>query len=94
MPSQIDKLEALASHLLDGFLQLRQRYALLEPMLFNQKLELEVLESKPEGSTLFDSLFFLAVFRILLNIPRIDTPERRVFTMLFHSLRILLFVTH
>ena len=38
MPSQIDKLEALASHLLDGFLQLRQRYALLEPMLFNQNV--------------------------------------------------------
>ena len=35
MPSQTARLEALASHLLDGFLQLRQRYALLEPMLFN-----------------------------------------------------------
>lgn len=36
MSSQIDKLEAHTAHLLDAFIQLRERYALLEPMLFSE----------------------------------------------------------
>ena len=36
MPTQIEKLEARAAHLLDAFIQLRERYALLEPMLFSE----------------------------------------------------------
>lgn len=36
MPSKVDKLEAHASHLLDAFIALRERYALLEPMLFDE----------------------------------------------------------
>ncbi len=35
MPSQSAKLEAHASLLLDAFIRLRERYAILEPMLFN-----------------------------------------------------------
>lgn len=34
MPTQIEKIEAHASHLLDAFIALRERYALLHPMLF------------------------------------------------------------
>lgn len=37
-PNQSDRLVALASHLLDGFLQLRERFALLKPMLFDREL--------------------------------------------------------
>lgn len=36
MPSQIEKLEAHASHLLDAFIQLKEKFALLEPMLFDK----------------------------------------------------------
>jgi hypothetical protein len=36
MPSQSEKLEAHASHLLDSFIRLRERYSLLEPMLFDK----------------------------------------------------------
>jgi hypothetical protein len=36
MPTQIEKWEAHASHLLDEFIRLRERYAMLDPMLFNQ----------------------------------------------------------
>lgn len=36
MPTQIQKLEAHAAHLLDAFIQLRERYAMLEPMLFSE----------------------------------------------------------
>jgi hypothetical protein len=38
MPTQIEKLEGHCSHLLDAFIQLRERYALLEPMLFDEKV--------------------------------------------------------
>ena len=38
MPSQFEKLEAHASHLLDGFLRLRERYAFLDPMLFSEEV--------------------------------------------------------
>ena len=36
MPTQLERTEALAAHLLDEFLSLRQRYALLEPMLYDR----------------------------------------------------------
>lgn len=35
MPSQVEKLEAIAGHLLDAFIGLREKYAMLEPMLFD-----------------------------------------------------------
>ncbi len=35
MPSQIERLEAHAGHLLDAFIGLREKYAMLEPMLFD-----------------------------------------------------------
>ena len=35
MPTQIEKLEAHTSHLLDAFIRLRERYSLLDPMLFD-----------------------------------------------------------
>jgi hypothetical protein len=35
MPTQFEKIEAHASHLLDAFIALRERYALLHPMLFD-----------------------------------------------------------
>ena len=36
--SRTAKTEALASHLLDGFLLLREKYAFLEPMLFDRRV--------------------------------------------------------
>jgi hypothetical protein len=38
MLTQIEKLEAYADHLLDGFIGLREKYAMLEPMLFDTKV--------------------------------------------------------
>lgn len=38
MPSQVEKIEAHASHLLDAFICLRERYSLLEPMLFHREV--------------------------------------------------------
>jgi hypothetical protein len=45
MPTQTERLQAHAEHLLDGFLVLRERYALLDPMLFNR----EVVEASGSG---------------------------------------------
>lgn len=36
MPTQLEKLEAHASHLLDAFILLRERYCMLHPMLFDE----------------------------------------------------------
>lgn len=38
MPTQIEKLEAHASHLLDGFISLKEKYAILDPMLFDKEV--------------------------------------------------------
>ena len=38
MPSQLEKQQAHASHLLDAFLALRERYAILDPMLFHEQV--------------------------------------------------------
>jgi len=45
MPTQTEKIEAHASHLLDAFIQLRQRYAILDPMLFDKT----VVETQGSG---------------------------------------------
>lgn len=36
MPSQIEKLQAHASHLLDAFIILKERYSMLHPMIFDK----------------------------------------------------------
>ncbi|MGH7927247.1 MAG: hypothetical protein ACREQV_05590 [Candidatus Binatia bacterium] len=36
MPTELEKLQAYASHLLDDMIRLREKYAMLEPMLFDQ----------------------------------------------------------
>lgn len=38
MPTQIEKLQAYASHLLDDMIRLREMYAMLEPMLFEEEV--------------------------------------------------------
>ena len=63
MPTQIERLEGLASHLLDGFLALRERYALLEPMLFDSNVTANRGSGKQARgfSTLRHSLFLACV---------------------------------
>jgi AbiU2 len=38
VPTQVERTEAFAAHLLDGLLALRERYAMLDPMLFNSSV--------------------------------------------------------
>lgn len=58
-PNLSARVSALSSHLLDGFLQLREKYELLEPMLFDQNLVAERGSGKPARgfSTLRHTLF-------------------------------------
>lgn len=46
MSIELEKLKAHSEHLLDGFLGLRERYAMLEPMLFNRS----VIATKGQGA--------------------------------------------
>lgn len=67
MPSQIEKLEAYASHLLDAFLSFRVRYSLLEPMLFDA----QVIKERGSGKQAYgflvlrDSLFISCALDIV-----------------------------
>jgi hypothetical protein len=36
LPSRVEKLRAYTSHLLDAFIRLRERYAMLEPLIFDK----------------------------------------------------------
>lgn len=59
MPTQIEKLEAHASHLLDAFIKLRQRYSILEPMLLDKTVVATLGSGKRAAGfrILKDSLF-------------------------------------
>lgn len=63
MPSRIEKLEAHTSHLLDAFLKLRERYSILDPMLYDKTVcEQFGSGTKARGfSTLRYSLFLTCV---------------------------------
>lgn len=62
-PSQADRLEAFASHLLDGYLHLRERFALLKPMHFDRALAARRGAGKQARGylTLRNSLFLTCV---------------------------------
>lgn len=59
MPTRIEKLQAHASHLLDAFISLQERYAMLHPMLFDQTVVTQYgSSSRAQGfQTLRHSLF-------------------------------------
>jgi hypothetical protein len=63
MPTQIEKLEAYAGHLLDQFLSLRERHAILEPMLFQPELTKRRSSGRQARGFLIlrQSLFFTCV---------------------------------
>lgn len=61
MPTQTEKLEAHASHLLDAFIQLRQRYAILDPMLFDKAVvETQGSGRKAQGFSVLKHSLFLS----------------------------------
>jgi AbiU2 len=69
MPSPIEKLLAHTEHLLDGFITLRERYAMLRPMLHNQ----EVVKNKGSnkqyrGFIIIRNVLFLSCCQLIANL--------------------------
>jgi AbiU2 len=61
MPTQIAKLEAHAGHLLDEFIALKEKYALLDPMLFNDEVTKQRGSNKQyRGFKILRNLIFLS----------------------------------
>lgn len=60
MCEQIRKLEAHAGHLLNGFLDLRAKYAMLDPMLFDKSLQAGMGEERTHGFLLLRHALFLS----------------------------------
>jgi AbiU2 len=66
---QINKLQAHAEHLLDGFITLRERYAILRPMLHNK----DVVENKGSkkqyaGFIIIRNTLFLSCCQLIANL--------------------------
>ncbi len=69
MPSDIEKLEAHAEHLLDGFITLRERYAILRPMLHDK----DVVKNKGSkkqyrGFIIIRNVLFLSCCQAIANL--------------------------
>lgn len=76
MPTKIERLEALASHLLDGFLALRERYALLDPMLFDPNVvSMRGLGKQARGFLALRHSLFLACVQDIAKFS-VDTDPR------------------
>ena len=60
MCEQIRKLDAHANHLLNGFLDLRAKYAMLEPMLFDKSLQTSMARERAHGFLLLRHTLFLS----------------------------------
>ncbi len=69
MPTQIEKLQAHTGHLLDGFITLRERYAMLRPMLHDK----EVVKNKGSkkqyrGFIILRNVLFLSSCQLIANL--------------------------
>lgn len=76
MPTQTEKLEAHASHLLDAFIQLRQRYAILAPMLFDKSVvESHGSGQKARGFNVLKHSLFLSCAQDIAKLTLDDDPR-------------------
>jgi hypothetical protein len=73
IPQQIEKLEAHASYLLDAFIRLRQRYAILDPMLFNETAtNLWGFGERANGFNILKYSLFLSCVQDIANLSMDD----------------------
>lgn len=70
MPTQLEKLEAHASHMFDAFIKLRQRYSIFEPLLFDKTVVTTLGSGKRAVG--------FSILKDSLSLPKIDhlTPEQ------------------
>lgn len=76
MPTQTEKLEAHASHLLDAFLQLRQTYAILDPMLFDKTVvSIHGSGKRTRGFNVLRHSLFLSCAQDITKLTLDDDPR-------------------
>ena len=76
MPTPTEKLEAHASHLLDAFIQLRERYAILDPMLFDKTVvEANGSGRKARGFNVLKHSLFLSCAQDIAKLTLDDDPR-------------------
>jgi hypothetical protein len=76
MPKQTEKLEAHASHLLDAFIQLRQRYAILDPMLFDKSVvAVHGSGKRARGFSILKQSLFLSCAQDIAKLTLDDDPR-------------------
>lgn len=76
LPTKVEKLEAHASHLLDAFIALRERYALLEPMLFHEAVpRLRGSREQARGFKILRHSLFLSTCQDIAKLS-LDTDPR------------------
>ena len=76
MPTRIEKLESHASHLLDAFIQLRERYAMLEPLLFDEHVILtRGIGRQARGFIILKNSLFLSCAQDIAKLT-LDRDER------------------
>lgn len=87
MPTPIEKAQAHASHLLDAFIELRQRYALLEPMLFSEVVTKERGSGKQaHGFKILKHSLFLSCSQ---DIAKLTMDKDKRAASLFNLIRVL-----
>jgi AbiU2 len=68
MPTQIEKLKAYAGHLLDAFILLRERYAILSPMLFdNEVVARHGAKERGRGFNILRNSLFLSCAQLAMD---------------------------
>ncbi|AOI60421.1 hypothetical protein WI26_22890 [Burkholderia diffusa] len=76
MPTQIEKLQAYAAHLLDAFIGLKERYAMLEPMLFDHgTIELRGTRERGRGFLILRHSLFLSCAQDIAKLT-LDNDQR------------------
>jgi hypothetical protein len=87
MPSHLEKLEAHASHLLDAFIRLRERYAMLEPMLFQEEVvKLHGSRQKAQGFKILQHSLFLSCAQDIAKLSLDDDKRTPSLCNLVHAL--------
>ena len=76
MPSQVERLQGHAGHLLDGLIGLREKYALLDPMLFDAELVTHWGgEKRSRGFEILRSTLFLTCVQDIAKLS-VDSDDR------------------
>lgn len=76
MSSQIEKLEAHARHLLDAFIGLRERYAMLHPMLFHEDVPKQRgSKNQARGFKILRHSLFLSCAQDIAKLSMDDDPR-------------------